>query len=232
MERSRLELVSQVSKKEQAKKNEEAPKLGSMKEYLMRLKELCPNLSEADLENFRHAKPLFKGLSPEKRVHARNVSLRVARMFPESEVILGALLHDTKEQIPKEYAAMENQLPQITAEFVRLLSEDPRHSNEQENAPLAHLKAIFPTLSPEMKNRLILIKLADRLDNLTKRLQKDGVSKSYREKSEQLVSFLVSEFQSSSEDPLNELQLRQVKNELLGLLVSHKQQKDSLQKAA
>ena len=232
MERPRFELMSSFSNKEQTNEKESSPKIGSMKEFLLRLKETCPNFTDTELADFQITKPLFKGMSPEKRVHARDVSLRVARMFPESDVVLGALLHDTQEQTPKEYALMEKLLPENVAQFVRALSEDPAHVNREENAPLAHLKAVFPTLSSEMKNRLILIKLADRLDNLQKRLEDGTVPKAYRKKSLELVMYLESEFKPDAADPLNELQLRQLKNELVQLLKSPKQRKNELKKAA
>ncbi|OGL63257.1 hypothetical protein A3E97_03895 [Candidatus Uhrbacteria bacterium RIFCSPHIGHO2_12_FULL_47_12] len=231
MERPRFEIMVNTRPKEQ-KEKEELPKIGSMKEFLMRLREVCPDISDAEIASFKMAKPLFKGLSPEKRVHARNVSLRVARMLPEHQVILGALLHDTQEQIPKEYLALKKELPQTVADLVDALSEDASHVEGEENAPFAHLKAVLPTLSSEFRNRVILIKLADRLDNLQKRRQDGKIPKGYRKKSKELIAYLESEFRPNESDPLNELVFRRVKNELAQLLTPTKEHKERFKEAA
>lgn len=57
------------------------------------------------------------------------------------------------------------------------------------NAPLHHLKSVFKGMKNQaLKNKLVMIKLSDRVDNLNKRGL--GVNKNYINKSIELIQFL------------------------------------------
>lgn len=207
------------------------PPVGTMKEYMVRLREIFPHLSEEELADFKTAKALFKELSPEKRLHVRNVSLRLARMLPDAEVVLAAFLHDAKEQTPKSFRALESQLPGSVVRLVHILTEDKRFLNEDlHNEPLAQMKAILPTLEPEVKRHTILIKCADRLDNLERRLRDGDIPKTYRKKSRDLIAYLASEWRDLGIADQGSFQ--QVQEDLAQLLVTPKKQKRKKQKVA
>lgn len=198
MEGRRTEFMHQGSQPRQdavEPESKKVPEMGSMKEFLLQLQNLVPDLADHKLEQFRKAKPLFKTLELSKRIHSRNVALQVAEILQEVDVILGALLHDVKERAPKAFRKQKRGVHRDVVDLVEALTEDALDDGEDvENAPLAHLKAVFPTLSSTIKNRLIVIKLADRLDNLQKRSEADLLSKNYRHKSKKLFKFLSVQF--------------------------------------
>lgn len=211
------------------REKEPPPKRGSYKEFLQRLREIYPEWSEEDRLVFESAKPLFKRLSPEKRVHSRNVALHVATISADAHVIASALLHDTKERLPNAFKKASRSLPPDVVQRVEALSEqDEDELEEEENAPLAHLAEVLPHLEPELRNQVVLIKLADRLDNLQKRVQEGKISKSYRKKSKALLTYLINTLLPLED--VNELALHRLKDQCEQFVT--KPQKNKQQKVA
>jgi len=158
--------------------------------FLKRMGELSvlESCSVDEVDHLKKALVSLKNLSREKREHSLRVAERTARVLPSGTAVVGALLHDLAEKSPKGYSKIASKIPKKVDRVVGALTVK---TPKGKNAPLLHLKKVLPKLGPKAQQWAIVIKLCDRLDNLTKRpLTEKGVSDEYAKKSKQLFLFL------------------------------------------
>lgn len=164
------------------------------KKYIQILKK---SLSSKEVESIKRMLFHLNILSTEKLRHSIRVSQNVLEYSNELDVILGALFHDYIERGGNiEDLPIDDESKDIV-EFLTALDEDVDKS--EGNSVLTHLKSVFSNISDqELKNKLVYIKISDRLDNLRKRGK--NVSKNYLKKSIELMNFLWDNYVGSSID--------------------------------
>jgi len=133
------------------------------------------------------------GMSQDKQDHARRVEKRVKFAGGDEEARRAALLHDLIERGGDiETAKRLFNLSDRTVNIVRHLSN--MEALEQENTPnvpLAHIQMILNSqeIPDDEKQVVAVIKIADRLDNLMRRIL-GGVGKNYSIKSADLLRWV------------------------------------------
>lgn len=152
------------------------------------IKKVKDNFSHNDIENL---KKLFKHLKimPKRKVkHSLRVAADVAEVVDDKDTVLGALFHDYIERGGRvEKLPISNK----SKTLVKLLTTIDDNYKDSENIPLSHMKDIISQVKDEkLKNKLILIKLADRLD----KFKNKNVSKKYKRKSKKLIKFLLKKY--------------------------------------
>lgn len=145
------------------------------------------------------------GMPNSKRKHSERVTKGVHSLFVPSRksgtqlnqeqwtTVMAAFFHDYLERGGDHSVLAKLNLPPKTIQAVNALT-----SEKDSEDPLQHLKAVLPTLDEELRNIVILVKLSDRIDNLTKRYNSSGISKNYLAKSNDLIKWL---FQQYSGNP-------------------------------
>lgn len=137
--------------------------------------------------------PLLRRMPKTKRKHSIRVAKRLNNRA-DDEHVWAALLHDYLERggSLSELSQHVNELGLSSRilSVVRALSSE-KDEQAEGNAVLAHLRSVIPTLDPEDANAVALVKLSDRIDNLRKRLRRDGkIGKNYRRKSAEVLEYL------------------------------------------
>ena len=175
-------------------------------DYLNELTRMYPDLSPKEMGKIERAIGLLKKLGRKKQVHSINVSLSAARVTRKPTVFIGALLHDIKEEKPKQYKKKKKVLPKESKALIRdLFLNKKKKVNKKSNIPLEHLQELLPELEQGEKNNVVLIKLCDRLDNLQKCELAGEISAKYAEKSKQLFKYLAKEYQDDPSFDQSEL---------------------------
>jgi len=133
------------------------------------------------------------GMRKRKQKHLRRVEKTVRLVGGDKDVQRAALLHDLIERGGDvEVARRLFNLSDRTVNIIRHLSNT--ESSEQEdapNVPLAHIQMILNSqdIASDEKQVVTIIKIADRLDNITRRINL-GVGKNYSAKSADLLGWL------------------------------------------
>lgn len=128
---------------------------------------------------------------PKGKVRHSNRVRRKLKKLPK-HIQYAGLFHDYLER-GGDLTKIKKTLPKKSIRLVKLLTAD------DEDSPLKHMKAIISAQDDEeLINFLILIKLADRVDNFNKRVNKDNLSDKYKKKTEALVSYLVDRYSGDS----------------------------------
>lgn len=154
-------------------------------------------------------KALLATMPKHKRKHSIRVGKKLHKAGAGKAGVYAGLLHDYLERGGDVRRLLDHSqefgISQQAIEAVKILSMDEKNGDSVENQPLIHMQQVLPTLAdPEMRNIVILAKMADRLDNLTKRARSGKIGRNYRLKSDQLVSFLQSQY-SGKQRPLLKL---------------------------
>lgn len=151
------------------------------------------NLVEWTIDGVRDVMaPVLNRLPKHKRKHSWRVAKSLYRAGADPDAVHAAVAHDflerggTMKRLQK--VIDKHGLSPRVAELVRALSSEEKNDEQADNEPLRHLQHVLPTLPEESRNKVILIKLGDRLDNLYRRGKKIG--KNYRRKTSELLSFL------------------------------------------
>jgi (p)ppGpp synthase/HD superfamily hydrolase len=158
---------------------------------------LSDKISEEDIDHIKQLiKQNSKVYSKKKEQHAINVAATVAEVTPTSEQIKSALVHDYVERGGNlDNLLKKGIICQRTVMIVKALSNVDDHEFDGDNEPLEHLKQSLVGLPNDVKNDVITIKIADRLDNLQKRLViKGDIGNKYKIKSQELLDFLKNEY--------------------------------------
>lgn len=158
--------------------------------YLKKLKSYIP---KKDIKSIEVILNRLKVMPKGKQKHSIRVSKSLVDFDSSVDVILGALFHDYIER-----GGNIDKLPisQTSKDIVRFLSAFDSSLTDVDNAPLHHLQLIFKDIeNQELKNKLVLVKISDRLDNIKRRGKK--ISKDYLNKSKDLFRFLMSQYNGS-----------------------------------
>lgn len=134
------------------------------------------------------------GMPKGKIKHSKRVSNTIRMVGGNQDARMAAAFHDYLERGGDLKTAKSMfKLSKTATNIIRHLSDPDKFDMEQNpnNGPLAHMQAILSDsrIKMEEKRIVVLIKIADRLDNLWRR-SGNGVSKNYAGKSEELLSFL------------------------------------------
>lgn len=153
-----------------------------------------------ELEQFCEAAwPIIKhhfsqiGMPRGKLKHSKRTLQIVKNANKTRDAWMAAAFHDYLERGGDiETAKSEFSLSDRATNIIRHLSDTEGNEEEINNAPLSHMKSILsnPSIPDGEKEIVILIKIADRLDNLYRRIRSGGVGKNYAAKSQELLQFL------------------------------------------
>lgn len=122
-------------------------------------------------------------LTNKKLKHSIRVADKVSHLPPEVQD--AALFHDFVEGGGSIYDIAYKLSPE-SIQLINLLT------NENDESVLTHVKHTLSTITDEnLKNFLILIKIADRKDNYNKRIKRNKLTKKYKEKTKKLLKFLI-----------------------------------------
>lgn len=153
--------------------------------------------------------PLLDVMPRSKRKHSRRVARSLKRAGAGKIGIYAGLLHDYLENGGNILALSQHieqlSLPSKIVDVVHALSSDEIEAESHSNQPLAHLQQVLSQISDaELKDIIILAKLSDRLDNLTKRARRGKIGNKYRLKSYELIEWLRDNYTGKSK-PFNKL---------------------------
>lgn len=124
--------------------------------------------------------------------HCGRVAMRikVARPWIDDEVIASAWLHDTLEDTDATYEELLGKFGRYIANNV-LGMTNPSHDDEHKDKPRAERKRIDREHTAKQDNTVKLIKLADRVDNLSDFYHaNDGFMYKYAEESKLLLEVI------------------------------------------
>lgn len=153
------------------------------------------NLDKKDIQQLQKAYAYLKRMRRGKRRHSEEVAVLAAQTTQDIDTLVGALLHDLKEQSPKQFKKAKKHISDRAKAIVEHLSEGEGHEHKK-NAPLAHLREVFAQLDQEDINELCIVKLCDRLHNIRKRAEANSLRKGYKNKSDNLFRFLAESYQA------------------------------------
>ena len=162
------------------------------------------------------------GMRKRKQKHLRRVEKAVKLVGGDKDVQRAALLHDLIERGGDvEVARRLFNLSDRTVNIIQHLSNT--ESSEQEdtpNVPLAHIQMILNSqdIESDEKQVVAIIKIADRLDNLKRRINLGSVGKNYSAKSADLLRWLFNFYYTnySKDKPIKKLykQYEDVNNQM------------------
>ncbi len=144
--------------------------------------------------------PLLRTMNRQKRRHSKNVAKMLHKVGASKTAVFSGALHDYLER-GGNLETLSNHidefnLPRQVIDIVNSLSYDENNVGDENNQPLVHLQSVMSSLvDPDIKNMIVLVKLSDRIDNLKKRYNRKGkINNRYRQKSTELVQYLVSQY--------------------------------------
>jgi (p)ppGpp synthase/HD superfamily hydrolase len=124
---------------------------------------LSPTIEKADTFAADKHRGQTRRISGEPYVeHCRRVAHTVFLHTRETDVIVAALLHDTLEDTATSYEELRNEFGVNVADMVRALTND-----EQCMASMGGKRNYLASKVNELTPNQLLIKLADRLDNIS-----------------------------------------------------------------
>jgi (p)ppGpp synthase/HD superfamily hydrolase len=162
-------------------------------------------LRESFKARLRAANPLMAVMPRYKQKHSARVGQSLHKAgVPEEGIFIG-LLHDYLERGGDLDTLQQHLgdlgLPARTVQIIQSLTNpDKSEPDESEgNATLAHLQHVIPNLDEDTRNITILAKMADRLDNLRRRVKKKrGITRQYQRKSLEIIQYLASFYEGPS----------------------------------
>lgn len=160
------------------------------------IKKLKGSLSKSEVNKIAKSLKRLKIMPKEKQSHSMRVSSNLMDVGIESkDVILGSLFHD---YIERGGDIDKLDISETSKDIIKFLSAfDDTHGNS-DNAPLAHLISVFGQINNQgLKDKLVMIKVADRVDNLNRRGK--SASKGYLKKSVDLIKFLMGNYGGSTD---------------------------------
>jgi (p)ppGpp synthase/HD superfamily hydrolase len=147
-------------------------------------------MSRAEIGRFQNH--LGRVMPKQKVNHSLRVGATMVKAGAPHSAIKAALFHDYLERggSPEKMHKVIHSDHETKA-MIHALSSSGKDAARHSNEPLEHLKhTLSQPMHPDTKNHIILIKLADRLDNLKKRAKAGGVGENYRQKSKDLIRHL------------------------------------------
>lgn len=141
---------------------------------------------------------LLGELPKKKQKHSIRVAKHLHSIGADDASVYAGLTHDYLERGGDAKTLAKHvdkkDLPDEVVPVVHGLSQD--EEIDADNEPLEHIRQTLATTDDEeQRNIIIITKIADRIDNLRKRLRKDGkIGRKYMSKSLELAEFLVKSF--------------------------------------
>jgi (p)ppGpp synthase/HD superfamily hydrolase len=164
-------------------------------------------------------RPLLSVMPQGKQDHSKRVAKRLHNAGASRLTTITALTHDYLERGGNIHDLVDHlkkhNYPTQVAKIVQVLSSDEKNQADPDdspsNPPLEHLKAATNALDSETCSIAALIKISDRLDNVIKRLRKDGrLAKQYRQKSIDIATYC-SDIYNDDPEPFSILYSRLMK---------------------
>lgn len=135
---------------------------------------------------YKFDKVLKRVLPKGKVKHSKRVADRLKKL--PKEVQYAALFHDYIER-GGDPVMLQQILPDSSYQLVKLMT------SESGESPIKTIqKRLSEIKNEDLKNFLILIKMADRKDNYEKRKRKNILTDKYIKKTKKLVSFLLQSY--------------------------------------
>jgi hypothetical protein len=133
---------------------------------------------------------ILRNVLPNRKVkHSVRVANKVSHLPPTVQD--AALFHDYIER-GGSIDDIKYELQPESIELINLLT------NETGESVYTHVKKTLESIEDDqLRNFLILIKIADRRDNYTKRLRKRTLTKKYKTKTKKLLKYLISKYTGS-----------------------------------
>jgi len=134
-----------------------------------------------------------------KQAHSARVGRHIATATQDPDVIVGALMHDYLERVcGRTLDCLDEFVPTLLTkdqkDIVLFLSsaDDDVSKYAGDNEPLDHMKHVLAGLdNQDLKNKLVMIKIGDRVDNLNRRAGgHKPLTDKYLTKSRNLINFL------------------------------------------
>ena len=143
----------------------------------------------------RDVQALNAYMNDRKVKHSCKVA-EIVKLFTDSEDLYqAALYHDYIERGGKKEELLHLISPYATELVMHLTkTEDLAAQVEDDNETLAILRLAIENLPESVRNDIVVIKVADRADNLRKREKKGELSKGYIKKSAELVEYLFNSY--------------------------------------
>jgi hypothetical protein len=162
----------------------------------------------------RHVQPLLGVMPKRKRKHSLRVAKTIKRSGGSKAAAYAAALHDYLER-GGDVETLTSHLdefglsPQALHAIQGLSSDEKYATNSRTNEPLDHVRQVLDSTSNQsLKDIIVLVKMADRLDNLRRRLRADGkIGRNYLNKSIALFDYLQTQY-AGKPKPLRRLLLR------------------------
>jgi hypothetical protein len=135
-----------------------------------------------------YKKRLRKVMPPGKVKHSLRVGAALAGMGENPKTVRAGVFHDYTER-----GGDIDKIKGVDCHLVKAVTGEKIAVKKKVNAPLEHMKHILthPSMTPEMKNAVVKLKLTDRLDNVGRRKQ---ASDDYLKKSRQVVKYVVKHY--------------------------------------
>jgi hypothetical protein len=144
----------------------------------------------------KHVKPMLGVMPPAKQKHSLRVAKTLNSVGAGKVGIYAGAYHDYIERggnVEDLTAHLDELgLSKEILTVVQSLSSDEKHAEGKGNQPLEHIKQVLNAIQDQKtRDTIILVKIADRLDNLKKRIKTDGrIGRGYLNKSKQLLDYL------------------------------------------
>lgn len=142
-------------------------------------------------EYYVSTKPIKKVLSKNKLKHSKRVANNTSYMIYSEDVYNAALYHDFLEK-----GGSDTILKTIVSEYSYELIQALSHSDNE--SVIKALKNKLIGKSEKFINDIIIIKLADRADNLKRRANDRSLNKEYIKKSIKLIQYLYDSYTGDS----------------------------------
>jgi len=142
-------------------------------------------------------KPLLAILPKRKKKHSERVGKTLKDVGAGKIATYAGLLHDYLERGGSLEDLSDHieelGLPRQIVQAVQSLSQDENYGTS--NQPLTHLKRVLKTIDDEdLRNIVIVAKLADRIDNFRRRRNRDELTKLYRKNTDRLIEYLINQY--------------------------------------
>jgi 16S rRNA C1402 (ribose-2'-O) methylase RsmI len=130
---------------------------------------------------------ILRSVLPKGKVnHSKRVAKKLTHL--PATVQDAALFHDYLER----GGSIDDIIDKLHPESVELIN---LLTNETGESVIKHVKNTLNAVeNEELRNFLILIKIADRKDNYTKRLRRDTLTKKYKIKTKKLLKYLIASY--------------------------------------
>ncbi|MBP7835056.1 HD domain-containing protein, partial [Candidatus Saccharibacteria bacterium] len=147
--------------------------MSSKKAFLEKIKDLCPGISQSDLEiidrAYEYGKLAHKGQTRANgdkyfNGHCVPVAIHIAELGMDATLICAALLHDTIEDTGVSYDDIKDNFDEDVANLVDGVSKLGKLKYRGNERHVESLRKFFVSIAQDV--RVVILKMADRWHNL------------------------------------------------------------------